>query len=223
MKKELSTIPAMLAECCRKFARKPAMILSNGSAISYKDMNWDISRTLGVLRKAGVAKKSKVLLFAENSPQAVETYFAVTKMGAVAVLLASDVSTEQVAEVLATESPDAVFVSEATRALLPESVEATVFDVCDNRILRSAKKPISFILGGVFGADLATVVFQSDSAGALVRTAYTQKQIADSVKAAAKAKKAVGSAANPLASIIDYARAVIFPLLSGRGSSVFSL
>ena len=112
MRNVINTIPALLTAVAKKFAVKPAMLLKNGNKISYDDMMWDVSLTCRALKEQGITKSSKVALFMDNSPQCVESFLAITKMGAVAILISYDFSENQIKEILEQEKPDAIFISD---------------------------------------------------------------------------------------------------------------
>lgn len=76
----------LVEEAAQKFGQQPALISEN-KQISYKDLNRYINAAVCFLKKAGVAKGDKVALMLPNIPEFVYCYFAVVKLGAVAVTL----------------------------------------------------------------------------------------------------------------------------------------
>jgi acyl-CoA synthetase (AMP-forming)/AMP-acid ligase II len=219
MKSQLNTIPSLLTECCRKFANKPAMILQNGCSISYRDMSWDISHTSLTLKEQGISGNSKVALFLEDTPQAVETFLAITKMGATALLLTDELTKKQIADMLEAEKPDAVFISEAKLGLLPKTLEATILEMADNRVLKQINRQVSNSIQGVKSEDPAVIVYQITANNKKNRIVYTQNDIARAVRIKKHAKHNVAKEPQTTVfkSILDYAKNLICPVLNGIG------
>lgn len=212
-KNAFSTIPELLAECKRKFSKKPALALTNGKKISYDDMMWDVSRTTQLLRTHGVTKSSKVALFTDNSPQTVETLLAITRMGTAAIPLSYDYTKAQVQEILDVEKPVALFIQKEKMDILPESVEMTVFEMADNRVLKSVSRNACSIPSEILGDDVAAICYQFVADGSIKRHTFTQKEIASAVCAAKKGK--INAVTRSLDSMFAYTRAYFVPMVNG--------
>lgn len=185
MKIDISTIPAKLTACCKKFAKKPAFMLKNGSTISYLDMNWDIFRTTRILREQGISKHSKVVLFTDKNPQTVETFFAITRLGAVALLLDRNFTSEQISTIIEKEKPEAIFTDGLESLPLPENCNASILDINDNKILKNANFCMASSDYIIKSSDPAAIKYEVDGTGHLSHRIITQKEVA----AAKKVKK----------------------------------
>jgi long-chain acyl-CoA synthetase len=73
-----------LEESARKYPDKPCSIFK-GASISYREMNQLTDRLAAGLADIGVKKGDRVGIFMPNTPQFVQAYFAVLKLGAVVV------------------------------------------------------------------------------------------------------------------------------------------
>ena len=135
----INSIPALLAANFQKFAKKPAMILNGEKKISYNDMRWDIFKTSNILRVGGKTPKS-VAIFIDDSPQAVESFYSVLSIGSKATLLRYDMSKEEVAAALKNERPEAVFIRSVKMDLLPEDLNAIVYEIANNSVLKKHDK-----------------------------------------------------------------------------------
>ncbi len=133
------SLPEIFAKNFQKFAKKPAMILGGDKKISYNDMRWDIFKTSNVLRVGGKTPKS-VAIFIDDSPQAVESFYSVLAIGSKAALLRYDMSKEEVAAALEKEKPEAVFIRSAKMDLLPETLNAVVYEIANNSVLKKSEK-----------------------------------------------------------------------------------
>ena len=76
----------MLVRNARKFPDREAMIFGE-TRLTYRQFNARVNRLAHALMALGVAKGSKVAILAFNCNQFMETYFALAKIGAVAVPL----------------------------------------------------------------------------------------------------------------------------------------
>lgn len=221
-KNAFQTIPLLLAECKRKFSKKPAFELTSGKKISYDDMMWDVSRTTQLLRTLGVTKSSKVALFTDNSPQTVETLLAITRMGTAAIPLSYDYTQKQIAEILDTEQPAALFIQKDKMSILPESANMTILEMADNRVLKSVSRNACSIPSEILEDDIAAIWYQVSADGKMKRRTFTQKEIASAVCSAKaikpnKAKKVnkPNALTRSLDSMFAYTRTYFVPMVNG--------
>ena len=137
--KTIYSLPEIFAKNFQKFAKKPAMILGGDKKISYDDMRWDIFFFFFVLRVGGKTPKS-VAIFIDDSPQAIESFYSVLAIGSKAALLRYDMSKAEVASALENEKPEAVFIRAAKMDLLPETLNAVVYEIANNSVLKKHDK-----------------------------------------------------------------------------------
>ena len=223
MKNKLFTIPAMLSEVCRKFENKPALLLDTGGKISFKDMLWDISRTCRILREQGISKGHKVAVFASENPQSVVSFLAVTRLGAIAVPVTKAFTREQINHIFMAEKIDAAFINADKVSDLPENTDCSILEMDDNRILKSVNRTIAASGYTVTDADIAAVVYETDSDGNLSRREVTHKELATASKKKTNRKdlKAIkeafkGMQLPSLSSIVNYTKQKILPLFYGK-------
>ena len=198
MKNSINTIPEALSNAYLKRASKTAMILNNGNKITYNDMMWDISMTCSILKDNGIKKDSKVALFMDKTPQCVETFLAIIKTGAVVLLLDYSYSENQIAEIIASENPDLIFVKDSKLDLISNG-SATVLGIEDNRLLRKVDSDVSRSvtnLAKINGNDNAIVTFTVTDNDLLERTG-------------------VKKTSNPMDSLVSALKATVAPLLKG--------
>lgn len=210
MKNNINTIPEALSNVYLKRASKTAMILNNGNKITYNDMMWDVSMTCSVLKDNGIAKDSKVALFMDKTPQCVETFLAVIKTGAVVVLLDYSYSENQIAEIIASEKPDLIFVKDSKFDLISNGA-STVLCIEDNRLLKKVDSDVSrsvSSLAKINGNDNAIVTFSVTENGLLERNCLTHEAF---VKFTTGSKKT----SNPMDSLVNALKALVAPLFKG--------
>ena len=210
MKNSINTIPEALSNAYLKRASKTAMILNNGNKITYNDMMWDISMTCSILKDNGIKKDSKVALFMDKTPQCVETFLAIIKTGAVVLLLDYSYSENQIAEIIASENPDLIFVKDSKLDLISKG-SATVLGIEDNRLLRKVDSDVSRSvtnLAKINGNDNAIVTFTVTDNDLLERNCLTHEEF---VKLTTGVKKT----SNPMDSLVSALKATVAPLLKG--------
>lgn len=210
MKNSINTIPEALSNAYLKRASKTAMILNNGNKITYNDMMWDISMTCSILKDNGIKKDSKVALFMDKTPQCVETFLAIIKTGAVVLLLDYSYSENQIAEIIASENPDLIFVKDSKLDLISKG-SATVLGIEDNRLLRKVDSDVSrsvTYLAKINGNDNAIVTFTVTDNDLLERNCLTHE-------AFVKLTTGVKKTSNPMDSLVSALKATVAPLLKG--------
>lgn len=210
MKNSINTIPEALYNAYLKRASKTAMILNNGNKITYNDMMWDISMTCSILKDNGIKKDSKVALFMDKTPQCVETFLAIIKTGAVVLLLDYSYSENQIAEIIASENPDLIFVKDSKLDLISKG-SATVLGIEDNRLLRKVDSDVSRSvtnLAKINGNDNAIVTFTVTDNDLLERNCLTHE-------AFVKLTTGVKKTSNPMDSLVSALKATVAPLLKG--------
>ena len=210
MKNSINTIPEALSNAYLKRASKTAMILNNGNKITYNDMMWDISMTCSILKDNGIKKDTKVALFMDKTPQCVETFLAIIKTGAVVLLLDYSYSENQIAEIIASENPDLIFVKDSKLDLISKG-SATVLGIEDNRLLRKVDSDVSRSvtnLAKINGNDNAIVTFTVTDNDLLERNCLTHE-------AFVKLTTGVKKTSNPMDSLVSALKATVAPLLKG--------
>lgn len=177
-------------------------------------MIWDISRTAHILRNQGISKKSKVAIFVNDSAQSIETFFAITKIGATALILKKNLSKEQILSILQEEKPDAVFIDESEKYLADIFDGATIIETSNDKILKYVERDIVSTNFVVSGYDNAAITYQLNSDNQLVKNVYTHKVFVDAVH---KMRKAKAKKERSMNTILEYASSLILPMLNGLG------
>lgn len=204
MKNNKYTIPTLLNKSCKKYAKKTALKLSDGKSISFKDMMWDISRTSQVLKTEGIEKGDKVAMFYNNDPQTVETFMAITRIGAVAIMYPDTFTEDQINAILESEKPEAVFISEPQKDTLKLPANASIIDIYNNQVIKSSNKVVSSSIYAITDNDLAATVYQIRNDEIITKFDYSHKQIVE------------GSKHNiDLTAVLAYAKKYIYPLFKG--------
>jgi fatty-acyl-CoA synthase len=98
-----ATIPAFLAEVCRRYGDRPACVFTeHGKRWSYADLAAEVDRLAAGLLSIGVYKGDRVGIWAPNRPEWVLTQFATARIGAVLVNINPSYKTDELAHALRT-------------------------------------------------------------------------------------------------------------------------
>ena len=111
-----------LINSTEKFPELPAVGYVSEEPIKYKDFNSKALRLAFHLQAHGVKQNDKVAIWSENSPNWLITYFAILKLGAVAVPILPDFASAAIDNILSHSESKALFVSKTLyRKLYKES------------------------------------------------------------------------------------------------------
>ncbi len=106
------TLGHLLEQGAAKFGDHAALAWPDGSFVSYMELLKSARELGAVLSGHGLATGDTVAILAENSPNWVIAYFAITAMGAVAVPILTEFHGDAVAHILRHSESKAVFVSQ---------------------------------------------------------------------------------------------------------------
>lgn len=214
----INTIPEILVQKARKFAEKNAMVLEEGVTISFRDMMFDVRETAGMLRSYGACHGKTVVLFADSTPQSVETFYSVLSTGAVAVLLRYDLSTEEINMVLKEQKPCAVFINGEKASMLPEHIEIPVFEMKDNRLLKEVSpevlklrdKGISY--AKVKREETAVITYQKSAGVGLDKNELSHAKLIYIAKPRRHAK----NGGHSFDALVEYIRLMVLAMITGK-------
>jgi long-chain acyl-CoA synthetase len=105
------TLLEVLNTAAEKYAEKTAVSLIDSTKITFKDFKTKVNSVSQFLKSEGVIAGDKVAILSENMPNWAITYFAVTTIGAVAVPIMTEFSSNEVHHILRHSESKIVFVS----------------------------------------------------------------------------------------------------------------
>ncbi|MCL4745449.1 MAG: long-chain fatty acid--CoA ligase [Burkholderiaceae bacterium] len=169
-----------------------------GRTISYRDLDRASSRLATALRAAGIAKGDRVAIYLPNVPEFAVSYYAIQKLGAIAVSINSIFKTEEVRFLLDDSGARAVVTVDELAAFVPPDCAALA-----HRIVVGAQSESGFDAwvrrgeellgeGGMFAAvhcepeDPAALLYSSGTTGFPKGVTLTQANIHGNVASAAK-------------------------------------
>ncbi|MBE2998274.1 AMP-binding protein [Nocardiopsis sp. HNM0947] len=94
-------LPVVLESFARRTSSERPALVFRGRATSFRDLDERVNRLAAALQGLGVGHGDRVAVLMQNRPQVVETWFAVQRLGAIAVPVNTRFVVREVAHVLA--------------------------------------------------------------------------------------------------------------------------
>lgn len=175
----------MLEQTERSFAGKTALI-HNEISLSYSDLNKAVNSFANKLTSLGIARGDKVAIILPNVPEFVISYFAIMKIGAVAVTLNIMSTVHELkyllensdAKIVVTTGQLAPRVEEACRAL-PNNPQVIFTNGLDQRSpFRDALQgPDQFEIPQIDGDDPAVMIYTAGLTGKALGAVLTHRNL----------------------------------------------
>ncbi|MDD2634278.1 MAG: AMP-binding protein [Bacteroidales bacterium] len=106
------TIPALLDRSFSKFSDNNFLGFTDEKPMKYKEVQQSVNSVMGFLENLGIEKGDKVAILSNNMPNWGITYFAIVSMGAVAVPILPDFSTDEIKNILVHSETKVIFCAE---------------------------------------------------------------------------------------------------------------
>ena len=106
------TVPALLAESISKYPDQPALAFAGEEPLTYRQLDEKINGVIGLLKQSGIGKGDKVVVFSSNMPNWGVVFFAILRMGAVAVPILPDFHADEIKSIVFHAEAKVIFVSE---------------------------------------------------------------------------------------------------------------
>lgn len=107
-----STLNQLLDQSCGKFADRPALAMAFSPPLSYKQLQARVIDLAAALHQNGIKRKDKIAILADNSPNWVIAYFAIIRLGAIAVPILPDFPDADVRHILTEARCKIIFTSQ---------------------------------------------------------------------------------------------------------------
>ncbi len=107
-----TTLNQLFDQGCRNFASRPALSMALETPLTYEQLLTRVIRLAAVLHQEGIKKKDKVAILAENSPNWAIAYFAIIRLGAIAVPILPDFPHADVRHILSEAKCRIIFTSQ---------------------------------------------------------------------------------------------------------------
>jgi long-chain acyl-CoA synthetase len=160
-------VEGYLAQSATRFPDKIALVAGE-RRISYRELAAAAARLAGVLRARGVARGDRVVLFLDNSPEAVGAIFAVLQAGAVFSVVNPGTKLDKLAYILNNCAARALITEPRLSAVANEAARNAPSVACTLTTpfeFEEEKKPAGEETQPGIDLDLAMIVYTSGSTG----------------------------------------------------------
>lgn len=124
------TFPEIIRKSTSHYGDRLALSVLGGPQFSYRDVDRTSARIAAGLQSAGIRKGDRVAILAESSPYWGMACLATGRIGAIAVPILTDFTTEQIKNILAHSGAKLLFCSERQLAKVGDTgLGLTVFDI----------------------------------------------------------------------------------------------
>lgn len=107
------TMPDMLQASFKKFPSNTALTFAGEQPMTYRELQLEVEKLGDQLRLMGVEKGTKVAVLSANMPNWAVSFFAIASIGAVAVPILPDFSSNEIKNILIHSEAEMIFVSES--------------------------------------------------------------------------------------------------------------
>ena len=225
MKHTFQTLAEVFNYSTDKYAKRPAYYLIDGdqtySYSSFRDTCRRVSRTLS---NFGINSGDKVAIFSQNMPNWCVAFFAVTAFGRIAVPMLTELSENEITNILTHSESRALFVS---RRLLPKVPRAIldgmriVIATDDLEIIQSGENAYTCdgTISSPLADDVACLIYTSGTTGAAKGVMLTHKNFCVNIRASWDAhhvrRRDVFLSILPLAHTYEMSIGMLYPFAVG--------
>jgi len=230
------TLPSLVDRSKKLFSNNNSFAHVGKKAMSYKEFNTQIHKTIDLLKRNGIKKGDKVLLLSENMPHWGVAYFAVTYFGGVIVPVLSDFHPSDVHRIIQHAEAKAAFVSSKFQKTIQECENspiqfsinleslAIIDEISNQEYLQKALPADTNIeLEKPEEEDLASLIYTSGTTGNSKGVMLSHKNLITNAMSAythiSIKEDDVSLSVLPLAHTFECTTGLIIPVL--HGSSVY--
>ena len=225
MRHNFQTLSEVFDYSTDKYARRPAYELIGGDQrydyAAFRDSCRRLSRELS---NFGIKSGDKVAIFSQNMPNWSVAFFSITAFGRIAVPLLTELTENEITNILTHSEARAMFVSRRLSAKVPEELLARMSVVIctdDLSILRAGET--SYTCDGAISApmpdDVACLIYTSGTTGAAKGVMLTHKNFCANILEAWHAHKVrrrdVFLSILPLAHTYEMSIGMLYPFAVG--------
>lgn len=235
---ELLTLRNVLAYSLGHYSDNIAFSYTDETPLHYSDLKKAIDEVQLLLIEHGINKGDRVAILSQNMPNWGIAYFALTSMGAVAVPLLPDFSSEEITNILSHSGAKGIFVSQKLLSKIePEdntdlSLKIIIDDFSlmhrngENPIIPQVKGiPARISLATLEEEDLASIIYTSGTTGRSKGVMLTHKNIVFNARQVMTIQPVLSSdiflSVLPLSHAYENTLGLILPVM--QGASVYYL
>lgn len=209
----------------KKFAKRQASdFVEGGQLYTYSDFDDTCRRTSRLLANFGIMPYNKVAIFSQNMPNWAVAFFAVTAFGRIAVPMLTELSENEIRNILTHSDSKALFVSKKLASRIPQDVKdsmAVVICIDDLTVMQSNDE--CYTCDGQISHpredDIAALIYTSGTTGAAKGVMLSHRNFCANVLAAWHAhrvyEKDTFLSILPLAHAYELSIGMLYPFSTG--------
>lgn len=181
------TFPAFFAASLEKHSDREAMSFIGETPLKYSEVDNKIKSTISFLEKNGIKAGDKVAILSANMPNWGITYFAITFMGAVAVPMLPDFTTNEITNILNHSEAKLIFASESLAGKIKDFKNdhlSSIVTIEDFKVISNDNEDLKYEENAkpsntydVQEDDLATIIYTSGTTGRSKGVMLTHKNL----------------------------------------------
>lgn len=225
MKHNFQTLAEIFEYSTSKYAKRPAYYLIDGNQeydyACFRDVCHRMSRQLS---NFGINSGDKVAIFSQNMPNWAVAFFSITAFGRIAVPLLTELSENEITNILTHSEAKAIFVSERLLSKVPEKLLERmnlVIRLDDLSVIRTG--PDAYTCDGTISSplsdDVACLIYTSGTTGAAKGVMLTHKNFCVNIRSSWDAHKVrrhdVFLSILPLAHTYEMTIGMLYPFAVG--------
>lgn len=222
---DFSTLADLYGYTMRKFKDKEASQYINGTQkYTYADLDDSCRRLSRLLANFGIMPYNKVAIFSQNMPNWTVAFFAITAYGRIAVPMLTDLSENEISNILTHSDSKALFVSKKLLSKVPMDIlDRMSVVICTDDLSVIQSNDEAYTCDGQITApnedDIAAVIYTSGTTGSAKGVMLSHRNLCASVHSAWHAHP-VGSrdvflSILPMAHAYEMSIGMLYPFSTG--------
>ena len=225
MRHTFQTLSEVFEYSTTKYSRRPAYELIGGEqSYDYAGFRDTCRRLSSLLSSFGINSGDKIAIFSQNMPNWPAAFFAVTAFGRIAVPLLTELSENEITNILMHSETRALFVSRRLLSKVPEALlERMRLVICtdDLSIIRSGESAYTCdgSISNPLPDDVACLIYTSGTTGAAKGVMLTHKNFCVNIRASWDAhhvrRRDIFISILPLAHTYEMSIGMLYPFAVG--------
>lgn len=187
---DFATMADLYSYTIDKFGKRPASdFVDGGQRYTYDELDDVCRRISRLLANFGITPYNKVAIFSQNMPNWTVAFFAITAFGRIAVPMLTELSENEIRNILTHSDTKALFVSKKLYAKVPEDVlERMSVVICTDDLTVLRSKDDAYTCDGQIAHpredDIAALIYTSGTTGSAKGVMLSHKNLCANVLAA---------------------------------------
>jgi len=226
MRHDFPSLAALYDYVTSVYAKRPAARFADGNDQQYTysaldEKCRDLSRTLA---NFGISTYDKVAIFSQNMPNWIVAFFSITAFGRIAVPMLTDLSENEIVNILTHSDTKGLFVSRRLLAKVPQDIlDKMVLVICTDDLSIIKADDDHYTCDGQISAaqpdDIAAIIYTSGTSGAAKGVMLSHRNFCANIMEAWVAQKVrrrdVFLSILPLAHAYEMSIGMLYPFSTG--------